>query len=182
MVGWQRNGCVLWLFLGVWWCVRASIPAQSLATYVACTKCVQVSLSETFAWHVFMQLGCTQYETHKFLRRHVQRKSVARFHATLLRCTCTNLHGACTELAHKLVKFCTNLHTLIFWHLSKKIHSHQISTDTQNSHLLRNTHIQHNTRLSPPPLPLCRCLRARQPPPPPLPPRRSPADNDDDKG
>jgi hypothetical protein len=155
MVGWQRNGCVLWLFLGVWWCVRASIPAQSLAMYVACTKCVQVSLSETFAWHVFMQLGCTQYETHKFLRRHVQRKSVARFHATLLRCTCTNLHGACTELAHKLVKFCTNLHTLIFWHLSKKIHSHQISTDTQNSHLLHNPkHTTQNiTRLSPPPLP-----------------------------
>jgi hypothetical protein len=72
--------------------------------------------------------------------------------------------------------------TELFWYLSKKIHSHQISTDTQNSHLLRNTHIQHNTRLSPPPLPLRRCLRARQPPPPPLPPRRSPANDDDDKG
>ena len=89
---------------------------QSRATYVASTKCVQVSLSETckflhpscmktcnaFALHVFMQLGCTQYEIHEFQREHVQRKSVARKRATLLRCTCTNLHGACTELARSL--------------------------------------------------------------------------------
>jgi hypothetical protein len=42
-----------------------------------------------------------------------------------------NMYGACTELVSKLVKFCTNLHTLFFWHLSKKIHSRQISADTQ---------------------------------------------------
>ena len=61
-----------------------------------------------------MQLGCTQYETHKFIRRHVQCKSVARLRATQLQVVCMaglarNLHG---ELAHKLVKFCTKLHML----------------------------------------------------------------------
>jgi hypothetical protein len=124
---------------------------QSRATYVACTKCMQVSLSETckyvhpscmktcnaFALLIFVQLGCTQYETHKFLHTHMQRKHVA---------LAQNLHGACTEHAHKLVKFFTKLHTLIFWHLSKKIHSHQISTDTQNSQ--ENT--QHKTSPNPP--------------------------------
>jgi len=172
---------------------------RPVTSYVcSCTKCVQVSLGEmckflhpsciktcnAFALHVFMQLGCTQYETHKFLRKHVQRKSVAHFHATLLRGTCTNLHGACTELACKLVKFCTNLQTLIFWHLSKKIHSHQISPDTKNSHLLHIHNTQHKTspdyhrrRCL-----FRRCLRARQPPPPLLQPCQSPADDDDDEG
>ncbi len=83
---------------------------------VVCTKCVQVSQSETckflhpsctktyntFALHIiFVQLGCTQYETHEFLREHVQRKSVAQKRATLLLCTCMelarSLHGACTQ-------------------------------------------------------------------------------------
>ncbi len=45
MVGWHSNGCVLWLF---WGCVvvRAGMKKpKSLATYVTCTKCVQVSLN-----------------------------------------------------------------------------------------------------------------------------------------
>jgi hypothetical protein len=114
-------------------CVRLSLcggaSRQSRATYLASTKCVQVSLSETCkflhpscmktcnakALHVFVQLRCTQYEIHKFLREPVQELGcVAQIRATLLRRTCTNLHGACTELARKLVKFCTNLHTLGF--------------------------------------------------------------------
>jgi hypothetical protein len=34
MVGWQSNGCVLWLFLGgVWWCARASMP-RPVTSYV----------------------------------------------------------------------------------------------------------------------------------------------------
>ncbi len=46
MVGWQSNGCVVTFF----WVVCGGAPGhqpQSLATYVACTKCVQASLSET---------------------------------------------------------------------------------------------------------------------------------------
>jgi hypothetical protein len=80
------------------------------------------------AMHIFEQLGCTQYEIHEFLRRHVQRKTLAQKCATQNRCTCTELAQMCTELAHKLVQFCTKLHTLIFG--IKKIHSRQISTDT----------------------------------------------------
>jgi hypothetical protein len=64
-----------------------------------------------FALHIFMQLGCTQYEINEFLREHVQLGSVAQKHVHEL---ARNLHGACTELACKLVKFCTNLHTLFF--------------------------------------------------------------------
>ena len=48
-----------------------------------------------------------------------------------------NLHGACTELGRKLVKFCTNLHTLVFWHLSRKDpfphKSRQVATATPNA-------------------------------------------------
>ena len=29
---------------------------------------------------------------------------------------CTEISQMCTELAHKLVQFCTKLHTLFFWH------------------------------------------------------------------
>ncbi len=46
MVGWQGNGCVVAFFGVVCDGARGHQP-QSLATYVACTKCVQVSLSET---------------------------------------------------------------------------------------------------------------------------------------
>ena len=46
MVGWQSNGCVVAFFWVVCGGARGHQP-QSLATYVACTKCVQVSLSET---------------------------------------------------------------------------------------------------------------------------------------
>ncbi len=116
-------------------CVRLSLCGgarrQSRAMYVACTKCVQVSVSETCrnvhpscrkmdnvsTLPIFLQLGCTQYKTQEFLRQHLQLGSVARKRATLLRCTartCTelarSLHGACTQT----VKFCTNLHTLFF--------------------------------------------------------------------
>ena len=109
---------VLWLsfFVGVCRLSFGGARRRSQAAHVTCTKCVQVSLGETckflhpscmktcnaFALHVFMQLGCTQYEIHEFLREHVQHKSVAQKHATLLRCTCTNLHGTCTELARSL--------------------------------------------------------------------------------
>jgi len=127
------------LLVSVRFSFSGSARRQSRATHVACTKCVQVSLGETckflhrscmktcnaFALHVFMQLGCMQYEIHKFLRKHVQRKSVARKRAMLLRCLhvhelARNLHGACTELARKLVKFCTNLHALVFLALKFK--------------------------------------------------------------
>jgi hypothetical protein len=46
MVGWQSNGCVVAFFWVVCGGAHGHQP-QSLATYVACTKCVQVSLSET---------------------------------------------------------------------------------------------------------------------------------------
>jgi hypothetical protein len=145
MVGWRSNGCVLWLFFGCvifffGWCVATCVVVCAGMTNAPVTSCVcslyQMRASETckflhpscmktcnaFALLVFMQLGCTQYEIHEFLREHVQRKSVARKRATLLRCTCTNLHGTCTELARSLH---ANLKSSVpiyihcfFWHIS----------------------------------------------------------------
>ena len=150
------------------------LETQSLATYVTCTKCVQVSLSETckflhpscmktcnaFALLVFMQLGCTQYEIHEFLREHVQRKSVARKRATLLRCTCMelarSLHGACTQTCQVL---CQSTYANFFGiYIKRSIHT-KSQQHPEFSPAPQHT-TQNITRLSPPPLPL-----------PPLPPR-----------
>ena len=97
-----------------------------ISSQVACTKCVQVSISGTCKksctktcnadeLHENVQHENTWYRIHEFLREGVQHICVARFHATHLHETCTefarNMHGTCRELARKLVKFYTKVHT-----------------------------------------------------------------------
>ena len=131
---------------------------QSLATYVTCTKCVQVSLSETckflhlscmktcnaFALHVLMQLGCTQYEIHKFL---------CRARATQKRCTCMelarSLHGACTQTCQVL---CQSTYANFFGiYIKRSIHT-KSQQHPEFSPAPQHT-TQNITRLLPPPLP-----------------------------
>ena len=168
MVGWRSNGCVLWLFFGCvvfffGWCVATCVVVRAGMTNAPVTSCIcslyRMRASETckffhpscmktcnaFALLVFMQLGCMQYEINEFLREHVQRKSVARKRAALLRCTCTNLHGACTELARKLEKFCTNLHTLVFLAFKLK---RSTPTPQQVATAYRTQHWMHNKKMA----------------------------------
>jgi hypothetical protein len=114
--------------------------------YPSCRKIDNVSTLS-----IFLQLGYTQYKINKFLCRTLQRIDAVYFFTTSICCRCTqlvrNLYATCTQLVGKLVTFCTNLHALIFLHLSKKIHSNQISTDTQILTCSKNTatcNTQHN--------------------------------------
>ena len=77
---------------------------------MSCTK-----TCNTDELHKNVQHENTWYETHDFLREGVQHICVARFRATHLHETCTefarNSQGTCKELARKLVKFYTKVHT-----------------------------------------------------------------------
>ena len=89
--------------------------SQSLAAYVACTKCVQVKLAQLciqVAQKCARVLRCTflcnsyahsmkltnssipMYNTQP-LHKNVQRRTVA--HAQNVHGTCTNVHGTCTQ-------------------------------------------------------------------------------------
>ena len=70
--------------------------------YLCCRKIDNVSTLSTF-----LQLGYTQYKINEFLCRPLQRITLSMFGVW-------NLYETCTELVRKLVKFCTNLHTLNF--------------------------------------------------------------------
>ena len=128
MVGWLVGCCVLLA------CARASLAndVQSLATYVASTKNVQVSPSETCTngqvrvVHFWTTSGRCPFldntnlsnmnstnspvkaDNVRTLSENGQRPDVVRVQ---------NLHGTCPELGQnllvKLVHFCTRLHTLL---------------------------------------------------------------------
>ena len=127
MVRWQSNRCVLWLsFIGCCVLCHVGMTNAPVTSYVCSLyhKCAQVSLSETCtnvhpsctkmcngsALHIFVQLGCTQYEIHEFLRTHVQHKTLAQKCTTQNRCTCTNVHGTCTNVHGTCTQTCTVLY------------------------------------------------------------------------
>ncbi len=111
-------------------------------------RCRKIDNSSTLS--IFLQLGYTQYKIHEFLCRTLQRIDVVNFSTTSIRCRCMelvrNLYATCRQTCQVLYQ---STYAEFFWHLSKKIHSRQISTETQNSYCTGSA--THNTKHHPTP-------------------------------
>ncbi len=99
---------------------------------------------------IFRQLGYTQYKNHEFLCRPLQRIDVVNFSTTPIQVWCMehvrNLYGACRQTCQVLYQSTYAYFFYFFWDLSKKIHSREISTETQNSYLSNTQSTQNITQ------------------------------------
>ena len=97
--------------------------------YVACTKCIQVSIDRTclelvFALSIFRQRICKSEKSDSYKHlvlnpriptwtstTHLQVRKIGFADALSIMKLVRNLSGTCLETPGKLVKFCTKLHT-----------------------------------------------------------------------
>ena len=127
-------GC--WIAVWVCWSVLRMLSWSVLwclllvcVACIACPKCMQVSLSETCMQNLYKtyqkidSLPCQFFDNSDTLSTKTTNSYVGPYNVSTLsifllqhgyKFGARNLYATCTQLVRKLVKFCTNLHTLYF--------------------------------------------------------------------
>ena len=126
------------------WIIAAIASASPVTSYVCSLYQMRASFTKWNLYETclcvvekstdFSTLGYTQYKINEFLCRPLQRIYVVNFSTTWIRVWCMELVRNLYLVRSLYANLSSSVPIYIRWifrHLSKKIHSHQISTDTQ---------------------------------------------------